>query len=256
MRIILEYGQYKKQYITPINLFVKGLGKIELSTEQVGRKEDIIKDIIREIYPNVYRGGVINIDGFDVETEYLTKAQKNIAILYDIVNISRDTKTPIKDAESLIDFISNNRHDLFRPGGLYFDIIYSKLSGVSGIGKKNETIANVFFEKFAKSKGIDTSVYPVEDKKEDILGYDAYFEHGGKRYTIQTKTLSNLVDNGDTFLIYISGYYTQIKSNYLVLIPKDISMKKYIFRGKDIKNVNENGTECYSVPKDNFVYVD
>jgi hypothetical protein len=74
--------------------------------------------------------------------------------------------------------------------------------------------------------------------------------------TIQTKTLSSINKEGEFYKVYISGYFTEIKTHYLVLIS-DVNKKlgNWIFKGKDIKTqLDENGVNYYLIPDKNFVY--
>jgi hypothetical protein len=158
--------------------------------------------------------------------------------------------------DDLISFIRERGRDLFHPNGKFFDRIYKRLGGATELGRGKELSSNDFFKSYADSKGISIEIKTPEDYKEDVSGIDAYFEIEGKRYTIQTKTLKSIRGYGDFYRVYITGYFTEIKTHYLVLIPKGELGQKYIFKGKRvITKVDGSGVNYYYIPKEDLIHV-
>jgi hypothetical protein len=256
MKLIREFGRFIADY-KPINLYIKGQKPIILEFEKARQKELLVRSIITEIYPGFRGNDSFNVNGTMVSGELLNKAQKNIAILYEIVDIAKSIGVSILTADDLIDFISKYRTDLFSVNGKFFDRVYTRLGGATTKGKEKESESNELFTRFANIKGIKVELKSPDSYQEDIAGVDAYFEHKGTRYTIQTKTLSSITESDDNYVVYISGYFTKIKTHYLVLMPKDSFNKKYIFKGKNVQTlVNNQGVNYYSIPKSDLLYVE
>lgn len=258
MKLLKFKKFFESSYVAtyrPINLRLPGY-TLEINTSKIEEKEKVIKSAINQIYPNFNFSKNIMVDGREVRTDILSKCQKNIAILYEFCNISLEEGNPIKTADELISFIDKNKFELFKVGGKYFDRIYSRLEKVSNSGSQKENIANDFIKKYARTKGIDIEILPPTSK-EDIGGIDGYFIFKGKKYTIQTKSISKLIENGDHYEIYISGDFTKISTDYLILIPSDkLKFKeKMIFKGANILTmVNESGVNYYQSPKSNLLF--
>jgi len=258
MRIIKEFNRFVADY-KPINLYIKGQSPIIIDGDKAKEKELLVRSAIKKFYPDIKIDELyINTMGVRLRTDLLNKAQKNIAILYEIVDIAKENEIIIKTADDLINFISENLANLFKVGGAFFDRIYARLEGVSKKGTEKELISDILFKKYAKSKGFNISMMSTYSD-EDIGGTDSYFKHNNKKYTIQTKTLSNIYkcESTECYKIYISGYLTDIKTNYFVLIPEeDSGINKYIFKGKNVKIArNRRGINHYSVPISDLLYI-
>ena len=256
MKLILEYGRFMAEY-KPINLYIKGQAPIFLDAKKSEEKEILVRSIINKIYPGFRGNDSFDVDGVSVSGELLNKSQKNISILYEIVDISKSIGQTIRTADDLINFIRINAFDLFSVKGKFFDRIYTRLGGATEKGKSKESESNDLFTRYANSKGIKVELKAPESYQQDIDGIDAYFEYNGNRYTIQTKTLSSIKEEGDYYVVYISGYFTKIKTQYLVLIPKDSFNKKYIFKGKNVTTqIDKNGVDYYYIPKSDLLYTE
>ncbi len=264
MKIIKDFSRFKADY-KPITLYIKGQSPIILDSEKSRQKEVLVRSIIDEIYPKFSGNDSFDVDGFIVSGELLNKAQKNIAILYEIVDIAKSIGVSIFTADELIEFISQYRFDLFSVSGKFFDKVYTRLGGVTEKGKQKELESNDLFVRYANSKGIKVDLKSPDSYKDDIAGIDAYFELNGIRYTIQTKTLSSISEEGDNYVVYISGYFTKIKTHYLVLIPKDTDentedvkkLSKYIFKGRNVQTlIDKQGVNYYLIPKSDLLYIE
>lgn len=252
MRLILEYDEFKKDY-RPINLLIKGQGSIFLDVDKSKEKDILIRSIINKLYPGLKGDDTFDFNGVILSGELLNKTQKNISILYEIVSIAREEGEKIQTADQLINFISTHSQDLFHPEGIFFNRIYTRLGGATEMGRTKESESDKLFTKYADNKGIKVELKAPDSYQQDIDGIDSYFEHEGNRYTIQTKTLASIEDQGDHYIVYIDGYFTKIKTHYLVLI----SNKKYIFKGRNVTTqIDKNGVDYYYIPKENLLYVE
>ena len=162
-------------------------------------------------------------------------------------------------------YLSKYRLDLFSVCGKFFNKVYTRLGGVTEKGKQKELESNDLFIRYADSKGMKVDLRSPDSYKDDIAGIDAYFELNGIRYTIQTKTLSGISVEGDNYVVYISGYFTKIKTHYLVLIPQEIDentenvkkLSKYIFKGRNVQTlIDKQGVNYYLIPKSDLLYIE
>jgi hypothetical protein len=125
------------------------------------------------------------------------------------------------------------------------------------MGRVKESESDELFTRYAEDKGIKVELKAPDSYKQDIDGIDSYFEHEGSRYTIQTKTLASIEDKGDHYIVYIDGYFTKIKTHYLVLISKNSFTKNYIFKGRNVTTqIDKNDVDYYYIPKENLLYVE
>jgi hypothetical protein len=253
MKLILEFGKFEPLY-TPIKLYIKGQAPIFIDSDKSEEREKLLRKILNEIYPDFKSIKEFTINGLVISNGILNKCPKNISILYEIVEISKSISQTITNADELLYFIERFKYDLFSPNGRFFNRIYEKLGISSSKGRDREKEAEILFKSYADSRGISNIEIKSTTSKEDISGIDCYFEFNKKRYTIQTKTLSRILEDDDKYIVYISGYFTKVTTNYLILIPDNIS-KKYIFRGKNvINNIDKNGVDYYSIPKSDLLY--
>lgn len=256
MKRILEFSKFQAEY-RPITLHVKGIGSIHLDEKKVEQKEILIRSIINKIYPGFRKDESFERNGVMISGELLNKTQKNIAILYEMIDIAKSIGIQIKTADDLINFISQRGQDLFSSDGQFFKRIYKRLGGATELGKEKESVANDFFKRFAKERGIDIELKSPKSYKDDIGGIDAYFEYNGKTWTIQTKTLSKVEETEKYLNIYITGDFTKVKTNYFIVISKDGLGKNYIFKGRNVINLrDEEGADYYQVPKSDLIYTE
>jgi hypothetical protein len=258
MRLILEFDKFKPEY-RPIRLFKKDSYLVNFDENKTEEKEKLVRSIINEFYPDIKKSDTINIDGRFLSSELINKSQKNLKILYVISDIIISLNKSVKSPDDIINFIKDNKFDLFNIDGIYFDDIYNALRGVSDSGAMREKEGSNLFKKYALSKGFDVDILPPDTADDDKRGIDAYFKIKEIPYTIQIKTLDyiDLVDN--FYHVYISGDFTKIKTHYLVLIPnpekKDLFKKSYIFKGSKIKTyIDEKGKSYYLIPISNLIY--
>lgn len=254
MELILEYYKFLEsnfKSIKPIKLSIKGKS-IFFNIEKLKEKDTLIRSITDEIYHGLVGDDSIYINGFIVSGELINKAQKNISILYEIVDIAESNGYPITKADDLIGFIRSFKNELFSVSGQFFERIYNRLCGATDKGKLSESKSNSLFMRYSNSKGIEVDLKEPE-LQQDKDGIDAYFKYKGRIYTIQTKTLYSIKKDGDYYIVYISGDFTDIKTTYLTLIPEN-SSNSYIFKGKNVNTkVNKKGV-YYEIPVCDLIY--
>jgi hypothetical protein len=265
MKLILEFDKFvfesdyysrkdkREPRYTPLKLEKKGEFLIFFDAAKSEEREKLIRKILNEIYPNFNSVKGFNINGLLISSELLNKCPKNISILYEIIEISKSISQTINNADELLYFIERFKYDLFSPSGRFFNKIYEKMGGSSEKGRLREKEAENLFIEYANSKGFFNIEIKSPTAKEDISGIDCYFEFNKKRYTIQTKTLSKILEDDDKFIVYINGYLTSITTDYLILIPDNTS-EKYIFKGKNVTNIDNDGVSYYSIPKSDLLY--
>lgn len=251
-----KFTRFTAEY-RPITLSLNDRDNISFDEEKIKEKELLIREIINELYPGLKPDKSMLVNGYMVSGELIYKAQKNISILYEIVSIAISLGLEVNIADDIINFIKGYRKELFYPGGQFFDRIYSKLGGMTSKGNQIEIESDNLFKRFASSKGIQIQIQKPS-YLDDIAGIDSYFEIDNRKYTIQTKTLSSIEEDGDFYKIKISGDFTRIKTHYIVLIPEtgSILTKKYIFKGKDSIRENYDGVDFYKIPKLDLLYTE
>jgi hypothetical protein len=257
MRLILEFDKFKPEY-RPIRLFKTDSYLVNFDENKTEEKERLIRSIINEFYPDIKKSDTINIDGRFLSSELINKSQKNLKILYVIADIMISLNKSVESPDDIINFIKDNKFNLFNIDGIYFDDIYNALRGVSDSGAMSEKEGSDLFKRYAVSKGFDVDILPPDTSDDDKRGIDAYFKIREIPYTIQIKTL-NSIDLVDNFYhVYINGDFTKIKTHYLVLTPdptKKPLNKGYIFKGVNIKtSFDEKGMSYYLVPSSNLLY--
>lgn len=258
MRLILEFDKFKPEY-RPVRLFKKNSYEVNFDSGKTEEKEKLVRSIINEYYPEIRKSDTVFVNGKSLSSELLNKSQKNLKILYVISDIMLSLGKTVKSPDDIINFIKDNKFDLFNIDGVYFNDIYGALKGVSASGAMREQEGTLLFKKYALSKGFDVDVLPPDTSSDDIGGVDAYFKIKESIYTIQIKTLNSIDLVDDFYHVYISGDFTKIKTHYLVLIPdpdrKTLFNKGYVFKGSNIKTgFDKGGNSYYLVPASNLLY--
>jgi hypothetical protein len=177
---------------------------------------------------------VIQIDGKIVNTEYISKWLNN-RNFRDVITKDFDL---VKEPNALVEFLNQNKYDIFNVNGKYFDRYYRVLESSSLTGKVTEERAKKIFEEFCKSKD-KTVVIKTPTVIQDKKGIDSIFIIGGRPCTVQIKPLSSvksktpdyieLVSAGDvrkiiTEYLIVSGD----KQTYIIKVPLNELSKEYL----------------------------
>ena len=232
----------------PITLYVKGQQSIHFDLNAIREKEILMRQIINLYFPNIDSKDTVTYDGKTFNLEFINKSQKNIKIMYGIVEISKEMGVGIKNSRDYINFIRDYKDELFNPGGQFFSRIYSLLEEVSEKGRDIEKTGFEFMKKTIFNKtGVSVEIRqptPNEDK----AGIDGIFNYKGTDYTLQIKTLTSIIKNGEFWDARITGDFTDITTNYVVFISDS---EKYIFSGKGIRRF-ESPQTYYQIPESNL----
>jgi hypothetical protein len=183
--------------------------------------EEILKSLYNQISITDLDGGVLtfaerqNWENPNRVKSILNYANTNHLLLYYLV----DSNLSITDFNSLIDFLENNKSELFVKGGKYFDVVISKLSKSEEAGIKNEEYACRYLKSYIDSIGKSCSIERTDtDCNADlILGIDIYFSiESDKKWTVQVKPLKGFVIKDDKYEILSSGMIKKYKINYYI----------------------------------------
>ena len=266
MNIIKEFSDFKKfipKQNTPITLTVANGLKIYFDVDRITEIRTIIKDYLTTI-PE-YGGNIygperdINVSGKLVNSKYISLMPNNISVLYGVWYAANGAGHHIDNVDDFIFWTKNNLKDLFHPSGKFFNSIYLRLDKASNIGKASELDAVTFFTNYAKSNGIDVNIMSPTTEEDAFGGIDFYFVHNGRKITIQVKTLRSikmeLYNKEECYVVDIKGDFTEIKTDYLILMSEKKGFPSYIFRGDkgDKKIIVDNDLSRYIIPEDNLV---
>lgn len=207
-------------------LLKNGITLVEEKRILLGR---IIGDALTEYY-NIYKipnDTVFYFNSQPIKSEYLRKARNNRKLLNKIV-YENQLRTP----NELIDFISENKFDLFHYNGIFFNDIYFLLRNTSELGKRSEIYAFEVLEEYGRKKGIPIKV-EEPTLNEDLRGIDGIFTWKNKKYTIQIKPLESCVVSNKypgKYIVFCNGSLKDLDVDYFIATNKD---KTLIFRAKN-----------------------
>jgi hypothetical protein len=209
----------------------------------------LIDQILGELYP-----GRIDIDGlfyvtaqeFDTEGSYtsiINKAIGNITVFISMVN-----NYNINSFEELIEFIKNNKLDLFKQGGIYFDNILQILKISERKGKRNEIKAIQHIESYLISKNYEFTIKqtPALSKLDVINGIDLIIYVNNREYYAQIKPLKSYVRRDDTYEIISSGKIKKYDDIHFYIFVNDD--KCLLFTNPNLEVING----IIYVPKENL----
>lgn len=267
MIYIREFSQYVEKPKKPITLLIKDkngsvIASIYVDGDMLGEIRKTIKaalmshPVFHQYTPGkrFYDIRTVSTPQGQIYTEYVAMMPNNITVLHRIVYKALADGHVVDNAQDLLDYLKRNT-DLFKPTNKFFWSLYTTVSGKSDLGQQKESDAEVFFTEYAKSKGINVQIRRPATKQEDALeSIDLMFNHNGKDFTIQVKTLDNvsetILDGVEYYKVVISGDYTEMKTDYFVVMSVDNLKPSYIFRGKGVITMEGH----YLVPKTNFVH--
>lgn len=278
MRFILEFAGFNKKPIQPTTLLIKDrndkvIQSIDVDVDMLGKIRKAIRKALSSqsifnqwgvVGKSLYDKRIVSTPQGEIDTEYVALMPNNITVLHRIVYKALKEGRVINNSQDLLNYIERN-YSMFMPSDRFFWSLYSTTSGKKEKGDIKESEAEVFFKEFAASKGINVNLRKPENREDDALeGEDLLFDHNGKVYTIQVKTLKTVEplfeDGVEYYKVVISGDYTELwnsKSNkekkgvdYFVGMSNDGNYPNYIFRAKD--SITMPG--YYLFPKSNFVY--
>ena len=208
-----------------------------VSHEKHKSYQSLIDKILSEIYPDrIYVESFFYVVGqeFDPpgsEISIINKAIGNITVFKAIV---RDNN--IGSFEEMIQFVIDNRNELFKKGGTYFDNILQILKISERKGIENELKAIQHIESHLKSKNIDFTIKqsPICSQLDVIYGIDLILTIKNKDYYLQVKPLESYSFNNETYAVKSRGkvkkykivnYYIFVGANESLLFKNDDNLK-------------------------------
>lgn len=271
MRYIAEFAAFVRKPIQPITLSIKDrqdreIQSIYIDAQVLGDIRKAIRSALgsQPIFQDgrgFYDKRIISTPKGDIDTEYVALMPNNITVLYRIVYKALAEGHVVDNSQDLLDYIEKNR-TMFWPSGRFFWSLYTTTSGKKQMGDATESEAEAFFMDYAESKGINVLLRKPDTREADALeGEDYVFDHNGKVFSIQVKTLdaiSEVIEDGVAYYkVNISGDYTELWNpntkkgvDYLVVMSVKQGYPSYIFRAKG----SITGPDYYLVPTANFVH--
>jgi len=223
----------------------KDLGKFIISDSDFNKYKNTIITILREMY----KDHMVSVEGMSLvkalpsevrigrEYSTLNKVNTNILLASKMVN-----KFNLNNADDLINFVQNNKTELFTEQGKYFDLIFSTIRKTEERGEQNEEFVCEYIKKIVKLK-FDEDISPVREVtssyKDMFLGIDITFTVGGKEYTCQVKPLKSTSLSDNYIKITSSGLMKEYDTNYIAFANKDDG-KVLLFRNRR-EDVSING---------------
>lgn len=197
------------------NLHFEKLFELKYTDEENTFVIENIRTILKEYYPkwdsNV--NVITEINGKIVNTEYISKWLNN-RIFRDV--ITKDFDLP-KEPNALVEFLNQNKYDIFNVNGKYFDRYYRVLESASLSGKETEERAKIIFKEFCKGKEKTVEIKNptvIQDKR----GIDSIFVIGGRPCTVQIKPLSSVKSKTPDYIELVSaGDVRKIITEYLIV---------------------------------------
>jgi len=157
----------------------------------------------------------------------------------------------IKNASDFVNELINNFDNVYHYDGEFFNKNTKWiLKNTRKSGLNAEKIAFKKFEDFSKSKGLDMEI-KVPTTDEDIGGTDGYFEYKGKKYTIQVKPFSSLIDM-ENYIKAESDGSLSLNTDFLILYKGD----KHIFVKNKEKDPIRIKSKFFIFNKNNVVFND
>lgn len=215
------------------------LGNFNISYNNFIKYQNIVRSIILK---SLYKDKIINDDGIDFVSNLpfdnperiksiINYASSNIYLCSSIVK-----DFGIKNEKELINFIYDNKNDLFLQDGKYFKYVLTKLIKTEAIGVKNEESAAKHLTYYIKNKlGQDIKVSRTDtDCRDDLLhGIDLFFYIKERKFTCQVKPLKSVSTLDDRYIIRSFGKIKKLKVDYLIFI--DIVKDKFmLFQNKNV----------------------
>lgn len=208
-----------------------------VSYEKHKSYQSLIDKILSGIYPDsIYVDGFFYVVGQDFdepgsEISIINKAIGNITVFKAIV---RDNN--IKSFDDMIQFVIDNRNELFKKGGTYFDNILQILKISERKGIENELKAIQYIESNLKSKNIDYTIKqsPICSQLDVIYGVDLILTIKNKDYYIQVKPLESWSLVNENYVVKGRGkikkykivhYYIFVGANEYLLFKNDDNLQ-------------------------------
>jgi hypothetical protein len=235
MKLIVEWNEFNKL----------SLDRFTLSNSERSEVGRLIKRILVSIYGNrMDLDDKFLMSGKSLDPELIRKMINNRLLFNKISNWAKSS-----NKVELMEFITNNSDELFKPTGKYFNDIYQLLNRSSNKGNRLEKEAfSAFKAELKMRKGVDINIVKP-DKDKDISGVDGIFQWRGREFTIQVKTLHKIESfkrDDSKFIVFCDGVLKDLETDYLIVINESTT---HIFKSNGVLAYGS----YYLIPKDNLI---
>ena len=184
----------------------------------------LISKILFEFYSDkILLNGFLYVckQSFDKKESHfsiINKSVGNITVILWIVN-----QFNINTFNELIEFVSNNKHNIFKTGGIYFDNLLAILKISERKGIKNEKKAIKILSNYLNGKNIDFKIKqtPLYSNEDVILGIDIILSINNKDWYVQVKPLKNFKVKNGYYKIVSSGKIKKYNNIHYYIFIKD-----------------------------------
>jgi len=244
MKKYLEFiKEESRQWVKLGDIFIKKYGDFP----SVSYLNNRISDYIRKVY------GPMGFEK-DKNTELKLGGVLNVQLMINNYTIFKRfiSDNNIKSAAEFVRKLIENFDDVYHYDGIFFNKNTKYiLNRTKSKGSNSEDLSFIKFKEFSKSKGLDIEI-KKPTIKEDREGTDGYFMYKGRKYTIQVKPFSELIEL-DYILKAKSEGSLSLNTNFLILYNAD---NKHIFIKNKVDNPIEIKSQYFIFNKDNMIYND
>ena len=206
-----------------LNKYSFTVGDVGITHIKHSKYKKLIEKILSEIYPDrifLEYTYYVPAQDFDSEGAYVSIINRAIGNITVFKWLMSDFN--LETYEQLISFVKNNKNDLFKREGLYFDNLLEILKISERKGIKNEKKAIKHIKNYLKSKHINfkirqTPLYSIEDV---LYGIDLIITIDNKDWYVQVKPLQSYTI-GETYEIVSSGKIKKYSNiHYYIFVNK------------------------------------
>lgn len=143
----------------------------------------------------------------------------------------------IESFKDLIDFIKNNKDNIFRQDGSMFQLVWNTIRQTERAGEENEELVVKYIKAIARSvygEDIEVKREITSSYNDLILGIDITFTLNSKEYTCQVKPLKNINLRGDDIIVSSSGRIKKYNTNYIAFSNSKTN-EVLLFRGTNVR---------------------
>jgi hypothetical protein len=225
-----------------------------VSKKDHARYKNLIDKILSGFYPDrIFLNGIywVQRQEFDNKRSYVSILNKAIGNLTIITWLFREFK--FDSFNDLIKFVRNNKKDLFKQGGLYFDNVLAILKISEKKGIKNEKKALKYIKTYLKLKKIEYKIRrtPIYSKADVIDGIDIVITIRDKEYYVQVKPLKSYKIKDGNYLIISSGKIKKYDIHYYIFVSDDGECLFFSNTNLEVKNgyitVPEKDLKCFNI---------
>lgn len=221
-----------------LNKYSFTVGNIGITHIKHSKYKNLIEEILSELYPDrisLYGRDYVAAQDFDnrgAVISIINRAIGNITVFKWIM-----TNFNFSSFEELYSFVENNKIDLFKPQGLYFNNLLDILKISERKGIRNEKKAIKHIKNYLKLKHIDFRIRqtPICSIEDVFLGIDLIITIDGKEWFVQVKPLLSYI-SGETYEIISSGKIKKYDNiHYYIFVNENECL---LFGNKSLEVIN------------------